>query len=427
MAPFAAAILLIAPALGQDAQLPIPDDAAQSKALALIKEVYKADYEAAKTNPQKISLANKLLQDSAATKSAADRYALLRVSKDIAAQAGDIDTAFAATSQMQAEFDVDGLVLKAGAAASAGKSLRLPAEHKGLAPYFLRLIDEAVIADRYDVAKDIGEAALESVRKARDSDSLKQLVEAKKRVEELEKSFAEVQAALEVLKAKPTDPVANLTVGKFRCFVKEQWEAGLPMLALGSDEQLKALAAAELMDAPDALALGDGWWDLADGLMDVRQREAARLRAGTWYTKALSTTEGLTRAKVEKRLSGIDVAPEAKQEAANLTGIWRSSTGNVFELVDEGQRVAVKLFSSRNIKSMSGVLRRDGNKLIKEKWDCTFVVDPKRTWDARFEAELHDEDTILARYESLEFDSKGRVKKREFPVKGVLRRVKRDE
>jgi hypothetical protein len=199
------------------------------------------------------------------------------------------------------------------------------------------------------------------------------------------------------------------------------------MLALGSDEQLKALAAAELMDAPDALALGDGWWDLADGLMDVRQREAARLRAGTWYTKALSTTEGLTRAKVEKRLSGIDVAPEAKQEAANLTGIWRSSTGNVFELVDEGQRVAVKLFSSRNIKSMSGVLRRDGNKLIKEKWDCTFVVDPKRTWDARFEAELHDEDTILARYESLEFDSKGRVKKREFPVKGVLRRVKRDE
>jgi hypothetical protein len=182
---------------GQTAsKFPLPDEAAQAKALALIKEVYKADYEAAKTNPQKNALAKKMLQDSAATKSAADRFALLRVSKDIAAQAGDINTAVTAISQMQTEFDVDGLTLRSGAAASAAKSLRLPAEHKALAPHFLRLIDEAVAADRYEVAKDIGEAALESVRKARDSDSLKRLVEAKKRVEELEKSFAEVQAAL---------------------------------------------------------------------------------------------------------------------------------------------------------------------------------------------------------------------------------------
>ena len=36
-------------------------------------------------------------------------------------------------------------------------------------------------------------------------------------------------------------PPANLTVGKYYCFQKGDWEKGLPMLALGQDETLKAL------------------------------------------------------------------------------------------------------------------------------------------------------------------------------------------
>jgi hypothetical protein len=355
------------PALGQDHnKTPAPDEAAQAKAVSVIKEVYRADYESAKTNEQKASLAKKMLQDSGATKVAADRYALLRVSKDIASQAGDIDTAFAAISHMQAQFDVDGLVLKAGATASAGKSLRLPAEHKALAPYFLRLIDEAVFADRYDIAKDIGEAALESVRKARDSDSLKQLVEAKKRVEELERNFAEVQAALEVLEEKPTDPVANLTVGKFRCIVKEQWDAGLPMLALGSDQTLKSLAAKELADNPDALAVGDGWWDVAESL-DGQATDAAQRRAAHWYRIILPALNenGLERKKIATRIA------QAPVEANNLSDDFIAFTGTWLVVFSDWSLHWYIIDASGNIAcgKTTGRLAKNGDDVVMQATD----------------------------------------------------------
>ncbi len=42
----------------------------------------------------------------------------------------------------------------------------------------------------------------------------------------------------EKLKESPDDPAANLAVGSYLCFNKDQWERGLPMLAKGSDPAL---------------------------------------------------------------------------------------------------------------------------------------------------------------------------------------------
>ena len=55
----------------------------------------------------------------------------------------------------------------------------------------------------------------------------------------------EVRVALATLKTNPTDPEANLVVGKYHCFVKDEWEKGLPMLLKGNDAALKELATAE--------------------------------------------------------------------------------------------------------------------------------------------------------------------------------------
>ncbi|MBI3877243.1 MAG: hypothetical protein HY300_15015, partial [Verrucomicrobia bacterium] len=40
----------------------------------------------------------------------------------------------------------------------------------------------------------------------------------------------------------PDDPGANLAVGQFLCFVKGDWESGLPLLAKSDDNVLKTLA-----------------------------------------------------------------------------------------------------------------------------------------------------------------------------------------
>jgi hypothetical protein len=127
----------------------------------------------------------------------------------------------------------------------------------------------------------------------------------------------------------PTDPAANLAVGKFHCFIKADWEKGLPMLALGGDLVLKGLAERDLGrpgEAEKQVALGDGWWDCADkqtGLAKAHMRQ----RAGHWYQQALPSLTGLAKVKVAKRLEGIE---------APATGPGLALKGMVFALDPAG-------------------------------------------------------------------------------------------
>ena len=85
---------------------------------------------------------------------------------------------------------------------------------------------------------------------------------------EIARSYEGMKEAAAVLEKTRNDPDANLNLGKYKCFMKGDWESGLPMLlVLGSDEKLKSLAAKELAGAAwsdDQVKLGDGWWNLAE-------------------------------------------------------------------------------------------------------------------------------------------------------------------
>ena len=107
--------------------------------------------------------------------------------------------------------------------------------------------------------------------------------------------------ALATLENNPDDPDANLIAGRFLCFLKGEWEQGLPMLAKGSDAELKAMANSEFADRPDALALGDSWWSFSDRV-EGRTQDAARQHAAAWYTQALPRLAELKRKLVESRL-----------------------------------------------------------------------------------------------------------------------------
>jgi hypothetical protein len=98
-------------------------------------------------------------------------------------------------------------------------------------------------------------------------------------------------------------------VGSFRCFEKDDWERGLPLLALGDDARLKGLAERDRAAPKDAgarRAVGNGWWDLAKG--NPRQRvtfqEAAKgniqQRACYWYGLALPEATDKARELAEK-------------------------------------------------------------------------------------------------------------------------------
>src|SRR5439155_13884056 len=124
--------------------------------------------------------------------------------------------------------------------------------------------DEAIAADNYELAKQAAALALAAAKKTRDPELNKQMIGRAKEVEAFEESYRGVKAAQAALDEKPLDPEANLAVGRYRVLVKNDWDRGVPMLALGSDPKLKELAVQELdasTSGDDQLKLADAWAD----------------------------------------------------------------------------------------------------------------------------------------------------------------------
>src|SRR5688572_16064623 len=90
------ATLVLASAIRADEpkeRLPVPGEAEQRAATKTIAEIYKGDYERAKTSERRIEVAKKMLADALALKDdVVGRYVLLRITRDAAAQSGDMET-----------------------------------------------------------------------------------------------------------------------------------------------------------------------------------------------------------------------------------------------------------------------------------------------------------------------------------------------
>ena len=284
---------------------PVPDAGALAEATKLIKDIYGDDWKAAKTTAQKQALAKKLFQKAKETEPKdAARFVLLRLSRDIAAQALDGQTAFQAIDEMDQSFQIDALEMKLAVLTTGASAEQTAEQHDTIAKMAADLSEKAVASENFPLAKQLNELALAEARKGRDPRLTSRASHRRAEIDELAKAYDAVQAAAAVLDKTPTDPDANLTLGKYKCFSKADWEKGLPMLALGSDEQLKTLAKKELGGAASSAEqtkLGDGWWDLAE-TQEGTAKTQMQGRARYWYAKALPGATGLVKDKLEKRL-----------------------------------------------------------------------------------------------------------------------------
>jgi hypothetical protein len=266
------------------------------------------------------------------------RYALLNRARAAAANQGDMKRAFQAIDLLAKDWDVNPLAMKRDVLATLGKVMKDPDDQVDLTKQTLQLIDESVAADDYEVANSLASLGEGFCQKAtatindglkavqagpggsRDKiQSFKDFLEdlkaiqakvetAKKRVLETEKEFDAVKDSQETLKEKPDDPDASLAWGKFLCFIKGNWDKGLPLLAKSNDEDLKPLAKKDLdkqSTTKDQVELADTWWDLADKEQGVARMQLKR-RALFWYKKVENSVRGLTQEKVKKRISEVE-------------------------------------------------------------------------------------------------------------------------
>lgn len=310
---------------------PVPDVTALKAANALLNDAYKDDIAAAVTADQKKGMAQKLLA-AANDERGANRYALFTTARDFAVEAGDLEVCDDALDGIEASFDVDSPKLRSEAYSKIARNVRLSAEETKLCKDISSTVQGAVAADQFDIAAAMADLGLRIARNADASTLVQQAAADVQAVHEEEANYTNVKKALFALSANPSDAEANLTVGKYRCFIKGDWKAGLPLLALGSDATIKALAgreAAGVASVDDEVRLGDGWWDAANALSGI-SRTNVQAHVAQWYDAAvLDLDKGLIRTKIEKRLAeikinrslvGISAAQmPAETQAANLS------------------------------------------------------------------------------------------------------------
>ncbi len=292
-----------------DARLPIPDEAAQRAALQLVRDVFEADSKNAKTAEEKSAVAERMIQAAADTMDdPATRFVLLRVARDMAAAAGNVELAGRAVERLAAHHQVDSIEMKIQTLTKAGEAIQDVEARKAFVASAGEVIDEALAVDDFDLAVPFAESVLTLARRTGDIDLIKDAVARGREIEGLAKQYEPVRTALAVLEANPSDAAANLVIGRYRCLVKGDWEGGLPYLALSGDAGLRAVAEQELMlptTAEDQAKLGDAWWDLAEQ-EDDDAKDRLQQRAAYWYRLSAPELAGLTKTKVEQRIADVD-------------------------------------------------------------------------------------------------------------------------
>lgn len=300
--------LAIAATASAQGKGPVPEHDVQAKAKELIRQIFGPQYEKAKTSDEKTALAKKMLDEAAKLKDdPASHFVLLRATRDVAAQAGNAELSLEVVDQIAATFDFDEPALVEETLREVAGAARTLSQFTALAKQTLPRIEAAVARDDHSRAVRIAELGVAAARRARDYPLAKQIGDRLDEVKQWAAYYAEVQKAQVVLADNPADPDANLTVGRYLCLAQGQWRQGIPLLALGSDAALKALAATEL-EGPatpgEEVNMADGWWELAQAASGGH-RDALLLHAGSWYQKVQADVTGLQRVKVDKRLAEI--------------------------------------------------------------------------------------------------------------------------
>jgi len=124
---------------------------------------------------------------------------------------------------------------------------------------------------------------------------------------------ADVRQALVTLSATPDDQKAATTAGRWYAQTGD-WEKALPLLAKGSDEDLRKQVERETEakdNGFDAVEIADAWLKLA--AKNPKAKVSYRARAVTWYARGWgSVSDQLWRLKLREKLlalAGISEAP----------------------------------------------------------------------------------------------------------------------
>jgi len=293
---------------------PPPADELATVLARLRDETFAAEIEHAAQPAAKAALAERLI-DRARTQppaKPAEQYAQLMLARQLAVESGQVQLALATARRLAERFALDGLAETVGVSRQLAQAPLAPEARSVLVVEALKVLDEALAAERFDLAEQLLQLARDQVGRLADKALAERANLAAQRVTEVQKQYQEALEARERLKTDPADAQAHQVVGRYECLVKGDWSSGLPHLAQGTDPLLKQLAARELASPAtpaEQLALADGWWEAGEQASGNDQR-ALKLHAAQWYRRLLPNDPGVDQAALQRRLREAEMLAE---------------------------------------------------------------------------------------------------------------------
>ncbi len=293
-------------------KLPVPSAAEQQQIAMQLDETYKVEHVAEKDQ----ALAVQLFETAEGPgNSPAERYGLLTKAAGLAAEAGDFELAFRrGIEPLDADYEIDPFEMKQKLLEQAAKTVRRADQIVAIVVTAEQLIEESLADGRYDpaleiagLAKSVSENPHAEARFR--TEAVERIARRVRDVNTLQKASSVAIDAESVLEKSPDDPAANLTLGRWYCLYKRDWDRGLPLMAKGPDGPFKKLAQQELavdLTLKPQLDLADGWWDIGQKESGL-PRDSACLHAGEIYRLQLPNLQsGLKKTSVEQRLKAVD-------------------------------------------------------------------------------------------------------------------------
>ncbi|MFO0863211.1 MAG: WD40 repeat domain-containing protein [Gemmataceae bacterium] len=388
-----AATLLDSPLSAQETKKqPIPPVQDQTKADALIQELYANELKETAKHPEaRQRLAMSLLQEARdTTDMPAGKYRLLTQARDLAVSAGDLSVASQAIQEMTEHFDISdsqALAMRVRAAKDAIDALdRTDPNCRSVFDMSTSLFDEAIAIEDFPSCAKALDAADAAGRKLRNVLLVAQVRDRKDRLTKVQAEFAKWRPHAEKLVKSPKDREANLEMGRYYALLRGNWSAGLPLLSQGSDVELAAVAKLEANESPKAgnsYALGVKWAALSAQIAP-EFRDHARARAYHWLAKALPEADATTEPKIQEKLDEL--------------GELLPTTLRIGELDGESRRCDGHLGSVYSV-----AFAPDGQRVLSSGADQTM-----RLWDARTGKEIRRIDAPIGRIWSIAFAPRGK-------------------
>ena len=337
-------------AQAEDPRRPVTSADSVAKAEKTIKEIFRDDY--SKTKPADRSiLAAKLLEQAEKSDEAVATYVFLREARDVAARAGDLPFYQAAVLGLSRGYRIDESDALAGNIDVLASAMAANGPSPENAKTLVDLVDDAVRAGDFTAAQKLLRGAETVVRKAGAPKSSAAVAARVKSLPAVQKEFAKLAEAQKTLDKNPSDRKANDLVGRFACFVKNDWDTGLARLLLGAEGEVQRATdkdVAALTGKPaDKIQAGDEWKSLA-AAADPFQSIGLEARALYWYREGVDSLTGLEKIRVEKLIgdllpTGSDWADLTRQ--MNDPKSWRASKGWTFDgKAFHGEGTATQLF-----------------------------------------------------------------------------------